>query len=335
MPVEVHTFATVPAIVVCRGGVACPARGVVTLVEESRRLRYSAPDESLDAARHAYRLAAAGRVTDDVRAGAAAEAGNASRRFGRWREAADLLDEAERLVTDRLLLARIASYRGSLHSARREWWAAHQALDRAAALYGDDRAGLVTVAIQRGIAWIEAGEPRRARRPLGEAFRDAPDLDLRRFAAQPWTWAVLESCGPAEAQRVYSRLDVFLESPEAGELYRQRVAWLRGKIALAAGDYDRARDELRPLRSAFAGTGLIQEAALVCLDLTRVEAGAGRPFAAGAMLGEARPLLAALGLGRDALVGELVQRAAGEPLAVALVLDVERRVRALPSYRRA
>lgn len=330
-----HRMVSTTAGLSRRGSPLSCKAGVDALVARSWDLRFHDPAGSLASARRAYLLATAGRVEPLVQASAAAEAGNAARRFGRWAEAGRLLTEAARLARpDRSLAARVESYRGSLYQSRRLWRSAHAALDRAEAIYNElhDEPGTMKVAIQRGIAWIEAGEPERARPVLAGVVAKAPTSDLARFAAQPFIWAALES-GDAERAAWFFRL---LQPVMAGgqPLYAHRVEWLRGKLTLALGALADARSALCPLRAAFASAGLVQEAALVGLDLALVEVHAGRPLAVQSAVAGCAPLFGVLGLHREFLASKILAVATAPAATAALLAEAARRVRALPSYLR-
>jgi tetratricopeptide (TPR) repeat protein len=129
-----------------------------------------------------------------------------------------------------------------------------------------------------GLAYMEAGEIKRAPAPLLRGLMSLDDSEPSRLSACGWlslalAFALLgweENAREAREQAWLSKV-----APEAAEL--AEVIWLDGRVAAALGETEEADRLLDSARVQLLASRRIPDAALASLDLAALYAETGRP----------------------------------------------------------
>jgi tetratricopeptide (TPR) repeat protein len=208
---------------------------------------------------------------------ACAYTANSLRAAGKLVEAGNAFERAKHLAykvgVEEFVAAELYSLEASLRGDQRRLPLAFQLLDHAEEHYRrlEDRAGEVRCIAQRaslhylqGAAKAAAREARRALALID--FRVDPKLHL--WAHHNLALYLLEAGEAAQARQLLETVTPLYV--EADLLPRLRLLWLRGRLALALGDYEEAGKLLSRAAEAFAEGGFAVFAAMVCLDLATV-----------------------------------------------------------------
>jgi hypothetical protein len=315
---------------------------VAELVRGSVECRFRRPAESLDLAELATVVAGylpGGRASLDAQAEAWATYGNTLKIVGRFGDAERALATSARLeagTTCHLLTARRLEYLASLRTRQGRQRAAVKLLHSAARfrLRSDDPAATAAVRLQLSIALTEMGSHAEA---YAEATSAAEILkpvwsEHPRLALQTWSHmarVLLDAGHPLEAARMLARIKG-VHCLVGDPLLWFRRLWLEGQIAAALGDEFqlRAIELLKEAQALFMAESMLYEVACIALDLAHLHARRGEPDAVAAVIKDALPVFAALGLGSDTIAARhLASVAARSGLAEALLPVVARHLR--------
>jgi tetratricopeptide (TPR) repeat protein len=269
-------------------------RGVAVidlLLEQSRRLRFHAPDEmvrltelALLAVERLDRAQHGDLVIADLRARTWGELGNARRVSSDLDAAEDALRNAtawaRRGTGDPLLAARIGDLYASLHSDQRRFSEAARILHLVQAAYravGDDHlAGRAL--ISRGSVLGNAGQPREALAAICDGL-GLVDLDrepeLELLALHNMVFSLVETGEYRQARIVLGKIRP-LYRRQGDDLNLLRLRWLEGKIDSGLGELGVAESHFEAVRQGFAERGQTYDEALVGLDLAMLWARQGR-----------------------------------------------------------
>ena len=256
-----------------------------SLLARSRACRHNDPEQMLLLAERAVSIASDldameyGReLVADMRARALAELANAYR-------VADDLEAAERAMRravewsaqgtqDPLLLARVMDLTASLRGAQRRFPEALGLLQAVYALYErhGDRHNAGRALISKGLFTSYNNDPERAIGLLSAGIsmlQPAADPKLVLSAIHNLI-GFMADCGRfRQAQRLLRRCrDAYFAA--ADRLSLLRLCWLEGRIAFGLGHLRRAEKSLVQARQQFEQAGLLNQAALISLDLAAV-----------------------------------------------------------------
>lgn len=235
--------------------------------------------ESLD--RRAY----PGGVIVDATALAWAASGNAERvacdPFTADRHLRTAVELIERGSGDPLARADILSLLGSLRIAQSRYREAIRGLEEAARLYRGqaDVSGEARTLVKMGMAASSADEPQAAARFFEQALGILPGDDhhrLRLFAVLGLALAQTDAGQPASAHEILQAFESELDEHLDDFASRQRVLWLRGRIAAGLGESERAERYLDILRSEYLDREMFYYYAAATLDLAALYLEQGR-----------------------------------------------------------
>jgi tetratricopeptide (TPR) repeat protein len=271
-------------------------------VDRAWSLRFEDANEMLDWALLARELAVAPRM----RARASAHLGNAYRICGRFEEARRHLGEAGQLEGD--LGPLLLEFKASLLENVGEFGESLACLRVAGRLRAEagDADGEARVLATRGHILTEAGLHLEAARVFCDALEKVvSDEDIARVAIHGLAHALAKSGQPARGLEV---LDAGRPVVEKGQfLYRLRVAWLLGRIAMVCESDEVALESLEEARAGFCSEGLTHETCLVTLDLAIQNARCGRKERACELLEPIPELLSQIGVACEAEVASAVR----------------------------
>lgn len=304
------------------------ARHRLAVAEHGFALRYSDP-----AAMRAWCDAALVGIPPDLEAHTAARlygyAGNAHRVLGEFTSAEKHLNEA--LILDPGE-PRLLEFKASLLYDLRRLKEASDALSQAAALQRRKSKPLVHAAILLKNAMIldQSDEPtnaaavaRSAVGTLADCQATAQGEALLRPALLNLALYLTNSGQPAEALRVLRHSRSFLVA--GGIRVELRVDWILARISGALGE-ESARDAFVAVRERCAAEKMLQEVALISLDLAR-HLLSTRPLEARAEVALVGPILAQIGIPEDAQEVRLLNQilAASQP-DLELLCELSRRL---------
>lgn len=277
------------------------ARERLALAEYGFSLRYSDP-----AAMCAWCDAALVSLPPEIDAHTAARlhgyAGNAHRVLGHFKTAEFLLDESLALCSaDPLLLEFKASLLYDLHRLSD----ANEALSRAAALRRKQKNPLRLASTLLQSAMVldlaensddAASVALSALRTLSGHPPSEEGVSLLRTTLQNLALYLTDAGRPKEALRVLRHSRSILV--HGGARFELRMDWLLARISSALGDDAGARETYVAIRERFAAEQMLQEVALVSLDLAR-HLLATSPLEARAEVACVGPILTEIGIPED------------------------------------
>jgi DNA-binding CsgD family transcriptional regulator/tetratricopeptide (TPR) repeat protein len=177
-------------------------------------------------------------------------------RLGRWDEARGHAELAVALATDAdrgYDLALVHSSAVPVAACRGDWAAADahaQAAEQAARTFGGLAA--ILAASARGILGLARDDPEEARHGADLALA-VPQIDHYDTSASWWrpaqVWALIRTGHLGQAEEILAATEA-RAGPRADAAALTQAAWLRGCLAMAGGDLDRADEVLRTARSA-------------------------------------------------------------------------------------
>lgn len=236
--------------------------------------------------------------------------GNSLRILCDLRQAKSLIGQADRIIEDHAIgdlatRAEIASFRGSLLRAQREFDAARSAIE--VSLAGWDLVGRPDRQARElwNLASVHVAEqsPTTALEVAEVGSRLAEDLNDRRLA---WSFELIEA-------HCLIELDQIEPARRAADAARQlaadfpdsftqlRVRWLEGRLCRSEGRPDEAIDHFRAVQTGFLADQNPYDAALVSLDLATLYLETGRHAEVVELATAMRAAFEALGVHREAL----------------------------------
>ncbi len=285
------------------------ARERLSLAEHGFSLRYSDP-----AAMRAWCDAALVGLPPDTDAHTAAVlhgyAGNAHRVVGEFRSSEVLLKKALALYPRE---PRLLEFKASLLCDLRKLKKASVALSQAAALRSKQKDPLPHTAIllQTAVVLDESEKPADAASvalgavgSLADHAASAKGEKLLRTALQNLALYLTNSGRPTEALRVLRHSRSLLV--QGGTRVELRMDWLLARIAGALGE-ESARDAFVEVRQRCAAEKMLQEVALISLDLAR-HLLTSSPLEARAEVALVGPILAQIGISEDSQEVRLLRR---------------------------
>lgn len=277
------------------------ARERLALAEYGFSLRYSEP-----AAMRGWCDAALVGLPPETDAHTAAllhgYAGNAHRVVGQFKTAEHFLSRALALYSAEPLLL---EFKASLLYDLRRLSEASEALSRAAALRRPQKnpLRLASTLLQSALVLELAGNSEEAASIALSAVRTIASHppsqegeELLRTALQNLSHHLTNSGRPREALRVLRHSRSLLA--HGGNYFELRVDWLLARISSALGDDSGARETYVAIRDRFAAEQMLQEVALISLDLARHLLTAS-PLEARAEVACVGPILSQLGIPDD------------------------------------
>jgi tetratricopeptide (TPR) repeat protein len=306
------------------------------LLAESRRRIQADPQEAFHLAALARTVAHRNpRMTGSfgLIALSTAEMANACRVSSHRREASEHFSHARYVisqygVTDTEILARVDKLEGSLRMDQRLFKPAEELLSRAAMLYriGGNGIETVRVLVTLGGLFFFQGDLPRAIETTSAALQSLDrGHEPRLYLCARYNLAryLTEDGRIAEASDVLAaEEESFRGLPEAWT--QLRLAWLRGKIALAQGDTEAAEHAFLGVRDGFLREGNGYDAAMVCVeDLTLLYLREGRTADVQRLAEEIVPIFAAQDVDREAVAALLLfqEAARQETLTITIVRE--------------
>lgn len=296
------------------------------LAERSYALRHDDAAEMLALAELAVEQAAA--ESREVQAVAMTHLGNAFRVNGRFAEAYDSFNQAEDLYSrpEPLLLR----FRASLLQDQRRFGAAIACLKRAARLE-KDREGQANIKLHLANVLDLSGEHSAAADLVAKALDDLKDPRIIAAAFHGLTHYLVNAGQTERALFVLQHGRRFFDY--LGYLARQRVTWLEGRLASAAGDRATALDCFKRAKEGFAARLMYQEVALLSLETSHEYARRNNLAAAQAELEGMPEILLALGIAPEATAAKVLQLALDAKTTLGLLKHVVRLVDLLSTRR--
>jgi hypothetical protein len=299
------------------------------LIDTGYAARFTDPQECLRRQELAVDLAGellrrqASPARFDLLAEASAYFGNARRVVGELAGARRSLREAEQFwrsgTREQGLLGLLLEFQASLAEAERRFGVAGRLLRRAAAIWSSrgDLERLARVSVLAGIVRAYAGETEGAMADLREGLRLTSSLPLVRCAVLSMAWTLVDA-GRAEAA-----LDVVEPYRNAlaagGAQVRLKLLWIQGRIGTELDCDAAGAGDLEAARQGYEELAMLQEWALVSLDLAVHHGRFGRLREVRRLAGEAAPVVLSLGVAAHAIVAAHLEKlaAAGEALPAA------------------
>jgi tetratricopeptide (TPR) repeat protein len=285
-----------------------------TLLGESWELRYDDPDGMVSLAQIAAGMAQnidpatrGPQALADLQARALAALGNARRvandpHAAEWdlRGALERFDEG---TGDRLLLARLMSFTGSVFLAQRRFEEADAVLSLAFGVYEEagERHKAGKVLWQKGVVAGYAGDPARAVRLVEGALTriDAASEPEAALHALHSLVTFLIDCGRFDEASEVAWSARALYAEHGGELLDIKLLGLEGRIAAGRGLVGRADRCFREARRKFLDHGMPYTAAIVALDLGVLLLECGRAAEAKTLVEETVNTFKVLGIPRE------------------------------------
>lgn len=312
------------------------AKERLAIAEHGFSLRYSDP-----AAMRAWCDAALINLPLEIDAHTAAllhgYAGNAHRVVGEFASAEHLLKEALALspTSDPLLL----EFWSSLLSDLGKLTESSEVLSQAARLRRkkQDPLPLASTLLQSAIVLDLTEQPDDAARVALNAIKEIashPPVgkgeELLRTSLQNLALYLTDSGRPKDALMVLRHSRFLLE--KGGFRFELRVEWLLARIAGALGDAS-AREAFVAIRKRFSDEQMLQEVALVSLDLAR-HLLPSSPLEARAEVSSVGPILTQLGIAEDAEEFQLLHSIlASSQLELKLLAELSRALYARPRFK--
>lgn len=302
------------------------ARQRLALAEHGFTLRYSDP-AAMQAWCDAALVGLPAETDSHTAARLHAYAGNAHRVMGKFESAEEHLNQALSLFPGD---PRFLEFKASLLYDLRKLREAIEALSQAAALRTKQEDPLVHTAILLKIAMVldqsndaphAALMAQNAVRTLAEHAESEKGEELLRTAIQNLALYLTNSGRPAKALQILGHSRPLLV--RGGFRFELRVDWLLARIAGALGE-ESARDAFIAVRERCRAEGMLQEVALISLDLAR-HLLATNPFEARAEVSSVGPILAQIGIPEDSQEVRLLRKilAAARPKLV-LICELSR-----------
>jgi tetratricopeptide (TPR) repeat protein len=320
--IPLAAIAELEALTLGSGGSAGGIRGLIPflvkwLIARSHHARFGPPEKTLYWA-HLACLAAdscspatAGSAVRwrDLQGRAWSQFGNALRIAGRYVEAQQAFDAAERYLAagtgDLELRGDLLAKAGSLFIQRTD--SALESLRAAEKIYADlgELQKVASVWVSKSVIYAEVGEPDRMQHLLRKALRKIdPEQDplLLVSARHNLVQSYRLSGQPQAALALFERGRKFMEHVRLNLLVHLRGLWQEGRLRLDLGEHEAAENALLRAHIGFSDLGLAEEAALVALDLSEIQMMQTSSKSLRKTLKEILPLFQKIGRRREALM---------------------------------
>lgn len=304
-----------------------PVLGVSELARLSFEARFEDASEMLALAQLAVEQAATEPA--DVAAFAHCHLGNALRVNGRFAQASDAFDRAAQLYGGAYPL--VLSFRASLHQDQREFGAALACLAAAGQITEDPEERAVLVLKVANVLDL-TGQHMTAAELVKDILDSLQDPNHIAAAIQAIAHYLTKAGATARALFVLRQGAPLLQ--KIGPLGQLRIAWCEGRLALSAGDYEMALSRLSAAREGFATREMVQETALLSIDISLALAKQRRLGQARLELRGVPKLLANMGVASDALAAKLVEASLASRTLATFVTHTERLARELAAQPR-
>jgi tetratricopeptide (TPR) repeat protein len=301
------------------------------LVDRSHGARYDDPEKMLFLAQLAQVVADRCEVADvgsetrlfDLRMRAWGQYANALRVSGQPLEAEQAFNKARRFgaqgTGDPMLRARLLEQTASLRIQQQQFDLAIEVAHEAGEIYRElgETHLLASTLVQKAIACLYGGEPERAVRILNRAIplidqEDDPHLLLA--ACHNLVRCYIDLDKPEQGLSLYFKArDLYKEFTDV--LILLRAAWQEGQLLRDLGHLRAAETAFMRARKGFMERGLLDEVALVSLDLSAVYVKLGAVQEVHQAVTEMLPIFRSLRVGREALAALLqLQKVAHQEL---------------------
>jgi tetratricopeptide (TPR) repeat protein len=253
------------------------------LLKEAFGQRFTSPERMRDlaiCALSALETVAPSRRRSDLRAQALGLIGNAHRVLSQFQPALLALDAAEdeRLqgTSAKRLAAMLLEFRASLLESMRLFEEAGACLAQALKIRESlmDRAGMAKLGLKVGAVLSHGGRSREAIPALIEALDNLRgDRLLTVAGVMSLAWCLADVGQPQRALWVIDRARVLLGDVQP--LLAIKVRWIRGRIMDGLGRSREGTQYYESAREGYVLNGMVQEAALVTLDIALLYLKAG------------------------------------------------------------
>jgi tetratricopeptide (TPR) repeat protein len=322
---------------------------VERLIEQSHSLRYRSPQEMLRFAELARAVAEACPVDsmgseqqfNDLKARGWMQYANALRVCSLFPEADKAFSVAshyrEAGTRDPLLRARLSEQLASLRTCQGRYQEAIELAEEAGSVYQEleESHSLASTMIQIAVASLYANDPEEAIRTLNAAI---PLIDSERnphlllAACNNLVHSYIALDKPEQALSLYFEVRGLYKDFD-DELNLLRVGWQEGQLLRDLGHLHAAEAALLEARKGFLARDLVQEVAIVSLDLAWVYVKLGWIDKLKETVTEMVPIFRALGVGREILAALLQLQHAADQEQKALELIQLLNTRLSPLHR--